>query len=125
MRLVKQDEAVLALEQDIYTRGELDSVRFGDLLRDTLRVQGSEEALALLDELLEKSLDKDLLKAALEIGPDDTVLHERIDQLQTQNQAAQVEYKERFAAAQKRTDQRQEWSAEPIEPVKPKRVLKR
>ncbi len=125
MRLVKQDEAVLALEQDIYTRGELDSVRFGDLLRDTLRVQGSEEALALLDELLEKSLDEDLLKAALEIGPDDTVRHERIDQLQTQNQAAQVEYKERFAAAQKRTAQRQEWSAEPIEPVKPKRVLKR
>ena len=118
LRLAKQYDAALNLERSLYKRDELDSVRFGDLLRDTARVDGEAEALTLLDQLLEKSLDDDLLGAAIELQSDNLPLNDRIDQLRTQNQAAAAEYKERSAAAGKRDKIRNQWSAASAAPPK-------
>tara|TARA_B100000749_G_scaffold199052_1_gene155061 strand:- start:227 stop:829 length:603 start_codon:yes stop_codon:yes gene_type:complete len=106
LHLAKQYEPAYKLQYALYTRDQLSPVRYGDLLRDTLRVKGKDNALMLLEELLLKSLHEDLLEVALKIWPPDSPLSMRIIKLRQQSQAADAEYRKRSEAARQRDAKR-------------------
>jgi tetratricopeptide (TPR) repeat protein len=106
LHLAKQYEPAYKLQYALYKCDQLSPVRYGDLLRDTLRVKGKNNALVLLEELLLKSLHEDLLEVALEIHPPDSPLSMRIIKLRQQSQAADAEYRKRSEAARQRDAKR-------------------
>ena len=109
LRWAGQYEPAYRLQSALYQRHKLAHVRYGELLRDTARVKGSSQAVVLLNELLPRTTDDDLLAAALEVGPPDSPRTQMILKLRQRSQAADAEYKARTQAARRRATQRKAW----------------
>ena len=109
MRLAGQTERALDLAMKRYAQHRLTHLRFGDLLRDKNAVDGLAAAVELFDELIELSMDKDLLAAATEIAADDQALLERVEELQADYDKAKKEYETRQAAAKERAKTMRQW----------------
>jgi hypothetical protein len=109
MRLAGLSDRSLQLQTKLYDQQRLSHLRFGDLLRDTAAVKGNLAASRLLDELVEQTMDQDLIRAAEEIAEGDPQLVDRAQQLRSQWQAAKNEYESRIEAAQQRAESRKQW----------------
>ena len=109
MRLAGQTERALDLAMKMHAQHRLTHLRFGDLLRDKNSVDGLAAAVELFDELIELSMDKDLLAAAAEIATDDQALLERVEELQADYDTAKKEYDTRLAAAKEREKTMRQW----------------
>ena len=109
LRLAGATKQAWELESQIHRESRLSHVRFGDYLRDTARVRDSEETRELFLELIEQSMDEDLMDAARDVAGDDEEFLAQIAQAQKELTTAEKEYEERVAAAQDRKNQRQEW----------------
>jgi hypothetical protein len=112
MRLAGADARALQLERTMYEEQRLSHLRFGDLLRDTVAVEGREAGAKILDELVERSMDQDLIAAAEKIAEGNDALVQRAKQLRSQFDAAKVEYESRIEAAKQRAETRRQWRAE-------------
>lgn len=112
MRLAGVDDRALQLERMMYEEQRLSHVRFGDLLRDTVAVEGQEAGAKVLDELVERSMDQDLIAAAEKIAEGSDALVQRSKQLRSQFNAAKVEYESRIEAAKQRMETRRQWRVE-------------
>ena len=109
MREAKLIHRALEIESWLYQRGQLSHLRFGDLLHDTSEVEGDASAMRLADELLGKSLDEDLIFAAIEIASHDPFHADRISAIVQQRQSAEREFAERTEAAGERRKTRAAW----------------
>ena len=109
MRLAGQTERALDLAMKMHAQHRLTHLRFGDLLRDKNSVDGLAAAVELFDELIELSMDKDLLAPAAEIATDDQALLERVEELQADYDTAKKEYDTRLAAAKEREKTMRQW----------------
>ncbi|MEM8669028.1 MAG: VWA domain-containing protein [Planctomycetota bacterium] len=108
-RLAGSHDQALELQRKLYQEKRLTHLRFGDLLRDTASVEGTSAASELLEELVNQSMDVDLLAAADEIAGDDESLKKRVGELRANVESAQSDYDARVAAAKERTEMRREW----------------
>ena len=109
MRKAGQADRALAIQKTLYQQQQLSHLRFGDFLRDTNATDGLAAAAKLLEELVEKSMDEDLLAAAIEIAGDDEALAKRASELSDQQKAAQEEYDARRQAAKERAETQKQW----------------
>ena len=109
MRKAGQTDRALAIQKTLYQQQQLSHLRFDDFLRDTNATDGLAAAAKLLEELVEKSMDEDLLAAATEIAGDDEALAKRASELSGQQKAAQEEYDARRQAAKERAETRKQW----------------
>ena len=103
-------EEALKLEQKKYRTGGLKPVRYADLLLDTARVAGDAEAQTLAAELLELSLDEELVGAARDIAAGAPKFSEEITQLASAATAAREEYSKRQSEAARRGKIRAAWT---------------
>lgn len=102
-------EQALSLESKSFKRRSLNHLRFGDLLRHTYSVNGTESAKSILTELTAYSFDEDLLAAAEEVAGEDEDFFAIVTSLKDKAQAAEDEYKSRTEAAAERNRKRAEW----------------
>jgi tetratricopeptide (TPR) repeat protein len=112
MRLAGSTDQALQLQTKLHDQKRLSHLRFGDLLRDTAAIKGQAAAAELLEELVARSMDEDLILAASEIAVGNDALIGRAEQLRSQFETAQSEYKSRLEAARQRAETRKQWSAE-------------
>ncbi len=68
MRLAGRTEQAVKLQTRLHDDKRLSHLRFGDLLRDTAAISGQQAAAELLEELVQQSMDEDLIQAASEIA---------------------------------------------------------
>ncbi|MEM7477715.1 MAG: hypothetical protein AAF483_22225 [Planctomycetota bacterium] len=122
--LAKMPKAALELEQSAFDNLSLNHLRFGDLLRDKANVDGREAATALLKELVEYSMDDDLLAAAVEVAGENKDLLAMAETFSSTAKEAQAEYDKRTKAANERKSQRAKWKQEDT-PPKPKKAGKK
>ena len=66
----------------------------------------------MLEELVQQSMDEDLILAASEIAVGNEDLVQRAEQLRSQLETAESEYKSRVDAARQRAETRKQWSAD-------------
>ncbi len=97
------------IERLLYDRNSLSHLRFGDLLRDAWEVLGKKYAIGLMDELLAKSLDIDLVLAAIELTADDPFHGQRVAEIARRRQQAEADYASRSTDAAKRKKTREAW----------------
>ena len=117
MRAATATELALDLQTSIYEGGRLSHVRFGDMLRDTSSVHGGERAEELFDELVSQSMDKDLMKAALDVSEGSESFSTKVQKLQQELEKATEQYESRQDAARDRQEQRQKWQAAKPKPT--------
>ncbi len=112
LRLAGMTDQAFRVQQRLYEEQRLSHLRFGDLLRDAVAVEGQAAAGPWLDRLTEQTMDEDLIRAAEEIAMGDEELAKRAKQLRSEWQTAQQEYDQRVEAARKRAETRRQWQAE-------------
>ncbi|MEO2017912.1 MAG: VWA domain-containing protein [Fuerstiella sp.] len=112
LRLAGGHEQSLLLQSRMYEEKQLSHLRFGDLLRDTAKVEGQPAAAVLLETLVTQSMDEDLIAAAIDVSQGNKTFTERSTQLQAERKKADDEYNSRVEAARQRTKARRQWKSE-------------
>ena len=113
------------LQQEMQADGRLVYLRFGDLVRDSQELEGTEKAQLVFEELIQLSMDEDLFKAGEEISSEDPVFSKTVAQFREQAVTAEAEFKKRSAAAASRSSTHSPKSSEPkgaAKTDKPKRL---
>ena len=120
-QLTGEHDRALALERRMLKESRLSHLRFGDLLRDTAAVDGQAAAAEVLSELIEWTMDEDLIGAAEEVAVGDDDLIQRAAALREEWNDAEMSYESRLEAARERAEIRRQWKSENSQAANPQR----
>ena len=90
------------VQTNMQREGRLSFVRFGEFVRDTAVLNGTEMGMKRFNTLVQLSMEKDLLAAGIEIAGDDPESMQTVRELQSQEVAAEEKYQKRLKAAAER-----------------------
>ena len=135
LRLAGISERAFRLQSRMHRKKQLSHLRYGDFLRDTSTVEGQPAAAVLLEELIELSMDEELVAAAIVVSRGNEEFTARALELQAERQKAGDEYSARVAAARDRAATRRQWQTEntaskttqqqPVRPLPLQRLIRR